>query len=146
MSTVYQDIASAILPVLPYFTVDGIESWIVARASGATRQVHSVGAFTGYIVRNEVDKALLSLPQTSIYTAPWLLLAPLGQSITPQTEDILIGSDDRVFAIVGAPQDDFAMWFIPLSPEQRAPGDIAIAPLVGGAGVGMRIGLRIGLS
>lgn len=145
MSTVYQDIASAILPVLPYFTVDGIDEWLVVRTSGDERISSSIGTFTGYIVRNEVDKALLSLPQTTIYTAPWLLFGALGQSITPQNEDILIGSDDRVYAIVGTPQNDFAMWFIPLSDQQHAP-DVSVAPLVGGAGAGIRTGLRQGLN
>ncbi len=145
MATVYQDIAGAVLPVLPYFTVDGIESWLVVRSSGADRTTHSVGSIRLTIVRNKIDASLLALAQVPIYTAEWLALGTLGQDVTPQNEDILIGSDDRVFAIVGAPQDDFAMWFIPLAPEQRAPNDIAIAPLAGGAGVGMRIGLRVRL-
>ncbi len=141
MSTIYQDVASAVLPVLPYFTVDGIESWLVVRPDSLTRQPVSVGFFTGYVVRNAVDKSLLSLPQTPIYTAEWLLFASLDEAITPQAEDTFIGVT-RTFVVSGDPQNDFAMWYIPLAVASSP--DMTVAPLTG-ATQGLRIGLRVGV-
>lgn len=139
MSTIYDDVADGILPLLPYLATDAMVTWTVVRANATTRVPAVNGVITGAVMRGKVDVAMLDLSQqTTIFTAPWLFMGALLQDVT--TEDVIV-SGSHSFAVVGRPQTDMMMLIIPLQP--------AVNPLRGApprlTQQGARLGLRQGM-
>ena len=117
--SIYAVIAAAILPVLPDFSVGG-STWTVYRASGDGPSEPITVAIDGdprtaYIVRNDINKRALALPDVLIYTAEWLCFAELGTDL--QVDDILVSEDDntRVFSIAGDVTTDLGLILAPLA-------------------------------
>ena len=119
MTTIYPGIAASILPVLPSFSAYG-SSWTLKRASGdgmsADRTLATVGTITAYVVRNTVNAANQALPQTTIYTAPWLIFGAASVDVRAGDVVISVSSPTKAFHVVGAPATDFSMLFGPLAP------------------------------
>jgi hypothetical protein len=118
-TTIYPGIAASILPVLPSFSFYGT-SWTVVRASGGTISapptLTNMGDVTAYVVRNKVDAALMALPQTTIYTAPWLVFGAADIDIRVGDVLISVAVPNVAFLAVGEPATDFGMLFGPLAP------------------------------
>ena len=116
--SIYTDIAAAILPILPDFSVGG-SSWTVTRATGdgvtGSVSTGSAGSKTLYFVRNAVDRLGVNLTDTVLASAEWLCFATDGVDV--RMNDLCTSATDstRKFRITGAPQDDFGMLLAPAS-------------------------------
>lgn len=139
-TTIYPGIAASILPVLPSFSYYGT-SWVVVRTSGGgvvtAAIAASVGTVTAYVIRNKVDAALQALPQTTVYTAPWIVTGQKAVDI--RAGDMLVSVDypTIAFLAVGTPETDFDFLFGPLAPQTTIPRYV-------NHGSGYQAGLRIG--
>lgn len=117
MSSIYTDIAAAILPILPDFSVGG-STWTVVRASGdgvstGITSTTITPSQTLYFVRNAVDKLKLSLPNTVLATAEWLCFAATTANVA--VDDLCTSTTDstRKFRITGRPETDFGLILAP---------------------------------
>ncbi len=114
--SLYDDIASAILDILPDLELSvGGDNWTVYRGTGTPI---SVGTRVGYVLRNAVDKRIVAQAGTTIYTADWVLFAELG--IDFRVNDIIVSVVDttRVFNVNGMVTTDLGMILAPLVPTQ----------------------------
>ncbi len=92
--TIYSDIASAILGVLPDFTIGG-SGWTDTRTTGdgVTSAVSTANhSVTAYIIRDKVDKFAQALAGTPTPDAPFLVFAQLSTNI--QVNDLLTNTTD----------------------------------------------------
>jgi hypothetical protein len=109
--TIYSDIASAILGVLPDFTIGG-SGWTVTRTTGdgvtsaVTTATHSI---TAYVVRDKVDKFAQALAGTPTPDAPFVIFAQLSTNV--QVNDLLTNTTDSTvkFRVRGPLSTDLGM-------------------------------------
>lgn len=115
-------LASTALSIARRYGVGG-SSWTVRRASGSgvsgAKTWATVGSVTGYALRNAPDAQALALPQVTVASAPWRWVAPLGQPVSVQAEDVLISvADGRAFTVLLAPETDEGVVLSGLAPTQ----------------------------
>jgi hypothetical protein len=109
--TIYSDIASAILGVLPDFTIGG-SGWTVTRTTGdgvtsaVTTATHSI---TAYVIRDKVDKFAQALAGTPTPDAPFVIFAQLSTNV--QVNDLLTNTTDSTvkFRVRGPLSTDLGM-------------------------------------
>ena len=100
MTTIFDEIASAILPELPYFSVGGT-SFYVYRGNTYGVITRLTDPVTAYAVPTKPDGPLAALPQITIFNKPWVIFAALTVDIRSNDVLLSVADSDYVFALVG---------------------------------------------
>lgn len=96
MTTIFDDIASEILPALSYFCVGGT-SWHVYRGNSSGTVVLQPATVTVYLVPNIPDKPVPAVPQVNVFNKPWTAWAAIGTDI--KSNDVLVSVADPTYVI-----------------------------------------------
>lgn len=99
-TTIFDDIADAIFPELPYFCVGGTSFHVYRGDANGTITLLPT-PITAYVIPVKPDGPLAALPQILIFNKPWVTFAALTVDI--RSNDVLVSVSDAtyVFALVG---------------------------------------------